>query len=219
MYQFGLSSTLCTQIGKKSWQWDYSELLVWIDHFLKIFIYLRQRETVQEGGGAEREGQVNSFWAWGPTWGAIAQPWDHDLSWNQESDAQPTETARCPWMDHFCSWFIKLYYSKNNNTWEIIKTYTMPFPKEKQIVIARTVEVNIVQKTYWIDVLLLCISWEDFCFLTPLSQWGLRIVPEIDFCLWDYRKTNWIPDYQRNYHRVIISLIFIDSESDQISDQ
>ena len=26
-----------------------------------------------------------------PTWGLIPQPWDHDQSQNQESDAQPTQ--------------------------------------------------------------------------------------------------------------------------------
>ena len=30
------------------------------------------------------------------TSGLISQPWDHDLSWNQESDTQLTELPRCP---------------------------------------------------------------------------------------------------------------------------
>ena len=29
-------------------------------------------------------------------WGSIPQPWDHDLSWNRESEAQPTERPRHP---------------------------------------------------------------------------------------------------------------------------
>lgn len=32
--------------------------------------------------------------AWSPTWGAISQPWDHDLSQTQELDTQPTEPPR-----------------------------------------------------------------------------------------------------------------------------
>ena len=31
-----------------------------------------------------------------PTWGSIPQPWDQDLSQNQESDAEPTEPPMCP---------------------------------------------------------------------------------------------------------------------------
>ena len=29
-------------------------------------------------------------------WCLIPQPWDHDLSWNQELKAQPTEPTKCP---------------------------------------------------------------------------------------------------------------------------
>ena len=42
-------------------------------------------------------------------WGIISKPWDHDLSWNQESDAYLTESPRCPvlllWM-----WISSVYW-------------------------------------------------------------------------------------------------------------
>ena len=34
--------------------------------------------------------------AWSPAWGLNSQPWDQDLSWAEELDAQPTEPLRCP---------------------------------------------------------------------------------------------------------------------------
>ena len=33
--------------------------------------------------------------------GLIQRPWDHDLSWNQESDTQPAEPPRYPWYIFF----------------------------------------------------------------------------------------------------------------------
>ena len=47
------------------------------------------------GGVVVGEGENSKqtpHWAQSPTWGLISQPWDHDLSWNQESDSQPTES-------------------------------------------------------------------------------------------------------------------------------
>lgn len=45
----------------------------------------RERENVKQG---LRSG-------WSPTWGLILLPWDHELSHNQESDAQPPEPLGC----------------------------------------------------------------------------------------------------------------------------
>ena len=42
----------------------------------------RERER---DGGRERERDSDS---WSLTWGSIPQPWDHNLSRNQQSDAQ-----------------------------------------------------------------------------------------------------------------------------------
>ena len=57
-----------------------------------------------------------------PTWGSILQPWDHDLSWNQESDAQLTEPPRCPMIFIFNCW---------NNNWkhchEALKIMDSPY--------------------------------------------------------------------------------------------
>ena len=55
--------------------------------FLKdLFIYLRGRERKNEQEGQrERESQADDMQC-GATWGLISWPWDHDLSWNEESD-------------------------------------------------------------------------------------------------------------------------------------
>ena len=50
------------------------------------FFFLERKKNcvgVHSGGGAEGEGEKGS-WA---TQGSISQPWGHDLSQNQESDA------------------------------------------------------------------------------------------------------------------------------------
>ena len=68
-----------------------------------IYLFLRETETARVGEGQrEREREREN-----PKQAPICQhrarggarthePWDHDLSWNQESDAQPTEPPRRP---------------------------------------------------------------------------------------------------------------------------
>ena len=62
--------------------------------FITYFISERERER----RGAKREGILSSLHTQrgARMWGSIPQPWDHDLSRNQESDAQPTEPPRRP---------------------------------------------------------------------------------------------------------------------------
>ena len=48
-----------------------------------------------KGGGWEKE-RENLKQAPHSAWGSIPRPWGHDLSRNQESDAQPTEPPRRP---------------------------------------------------------------------------------------------------------------------------
>ena len=56
--------------------------------YLSIY-YLRERES-----GRENLKQA-PYSAWSSMWGYIPQPCcDHDLSWNQESDAHPAESPR-----------------------------------------------------------------------------------------------------------------------------
>ena len=61
-----------------------------------LFFYMREREHTSKGEGRGRENlkqapcSVQSL-----TRGLIPWPWDHDLSWNQGSDAQPTEPHWC----------------------------------------------------------------------------------------------------------------------------
>ena len=59
-----------------------------------FFILDRERALVGERArGRKIEAPCS---AWSPMQGSIPQPWDHDLSQNQESDAQPTDPPRCP---------------------------------------------------------------------------------------------------------------------------
>ena len=53
-----------------------------------------------EGVGAEGKNLKHTpHWAWNPTQvhGSIPWCWDHDLSWNQELNAQPTKPLRNPY--------------------------------------------------------------------------------------------------------------------------
>ena len=71
---------------------------------LSLFIYWdretereREGERAQQGRdrGAERESQAGSMLL-ALCWAQSHKPWDHDLSQNQELDAQSTEPPRCP---------------------------------------------------------------------------------------------------------------------------
>ena len=78
------------------------------------FIYLGERLCVSRAGGGGRRrgrGKLPSEWVLSPVLGSIPGPLDYDLSWNQESDAQPTEPPRSPqiwnilkenWGHYFC---------------------------------------------------------------------------------------------------------------------
>ena len=70
-----------------------------------INFYFRERESTS-GGKGQREREKENLEqavcsAWSPTWGLIPQLWDHELSRNQELDAQPTEPPRCPSLKDF----------------------------------------------------------------------------------------------------------------------
>ena len=75
-----------------------------------MFIYLfwekeREHEYVSRGG-AERENskQAPHCQRRAQCGARSRELWDHDLSWNQESDASPTEPPRCPYF--YFSWCI-----------------------------------------------------------------------------------------------------------------
>ena len=66
-----------------------------------IFFVLETESAHERGRGAEVERERKNLKqaprsVWNPTQGLIPQPWDHGLSRNQESDAQPTEPPMCP---------------------------------------------------------------------------------------------------------------------------
>ena len=62
--------------------------------YLSIFLE-REKENRESMSEGERENLKQApCSAWNPMWGSIPWPWDHDLSWNQELDTQPTESTR-----------------------------------------------------------------------------------------------------------------------------
>ena len=77
-------------------------LRVFLKKFFLTFILLLDRDRAWTGEG-QREGDTESeagsrLWAISPEpdAGLNPNPWDCDLSQNQEWDAQPTELPRCP---------------------------------------------------------------------------------------------------------------------------
>ena len=83
-------------------QWKTAGKVVF---FFKIYLFLRERgrqtEHTMLGGWAAGFGQADTLLSQKPTWGFISWPWDHDLSPNKESDAQPSEPPRCCWVELF----------------------------------------------------------------------------------------------------------------------
>ena len=62
----------------------------WIELFLKIYLFEIENVRAHEWEG-QREREKDNLkqiqcWAQSPAQGLISRPWDHNLSWNQESD-------------------------------------------------------------------------------------------------------------------------------------
>ena len=65
--------------------------------FFVLFFFFRARVRAGRGRGRRTENLKQApRLVQSPTQGSISQPRDHDLSRNQESDAQLTEPPRCP---------------------------------------------------------------------------------------------------------------------------
>ena len=93
-------STELTCIGYLCTALKYSSITNREWHFLKRFLYFRESVCVRKQGDRQREGWKRIFkqtlyWMWSWTWDSISRAQDHDLNWNQESDAQSTEQPRC----------------------------------------------------------------------------------------------------------------------------
>lgn len=78
-----------------------------------LCIYLRDRKQGEAEGDGERIwSRVHTkHWAQSLKQGLIPQPGDHDLSWDQELDAQPNEPLRHPLNTNLLSdiWFIVIF--------------------------------------------------------------------------------------------------------------
>ena len=82
--------------------------IILITFFLKmyLFFYFRERESKSRGWAGSRRGKGRENpsqtprWVWSPTWGFILQPWDHNLSPNQESDLHRLSHPGTPHLDY-----------------------------------------------------------------------------------------------------------------------
>ena len=121
--KIGKYNCISGQSNKKLWGLKEASLL---------FLYLREREPAK--GRRRKSLKQTLHWAeqGAPTHNAsinnlitIPQSWDHDLSWNQELDAQLTEPPRCPclrfsyWLNILTSFQRSIYLLRllpNSNT-------------------------------------------------------------------------------------------------------
>ena len=64
---------------------------------LFVCLFRGKAQVGEEQREGEEEPQAGSMLSTlSPTWVWTHEPWDHDLSRNQKSDAYPTEPRRCP---------------------------------------------------------------------------------------------------------------------------
>ena len=65
-----------------------------------VHVYIGIWNNIRGREGAEERENVKQSQS--PAWSLTQNlPWDHDLSWYQESDAYPTEPPKCPWNFYF----------------------------------------------------------------------------------------------------------------------
>ena len=69
----------------------------WRDEHWVLYVGKSNSNKIHKKGlilGGGIESQADSHWVQSLTWGLITWPWDHVLSWNQGSDAQPTNPPK-----------------------------------------------------------------------------------------------------------------------------
>ena len=97
----GLLLLSCVNLDKEAFQFlklIIKRIYIYI-YILNFIFYFRERQNMWMGEEAEGEREnleQAPCSAQSPTWGPIPPAWDHDPSWNQESDAQLAEPPRCP---------------------------------------------------------------------------------------------------------------------------
>ena len=77
----------------------YTYTLIYIHIYILVFVYFKRECTCKwVGEGRDRENPKQALCCQHKAQcGAQSHElWDHDLSWNQKSDTQPTEPARHP---------------------------------------------------------------------------------------------------------------------------
>lgn len=80
-----------------------------------------QKGRSRRGGRGEIISSRLHCWAQSPSWGWILQTRDHDWSWNQESDTQPTEPPRRPLILSYHSiWFLR-YRNSLISLWTVMR--------------------------------------------------------------------------------------------------
>ena len=146
---------------KLGWGHAISCLLFW-GLFKDLFTYLFERETAgRRGQGGERKHpKYTPGWVWRPMRGSISQPWDHDLSQNQESDAEPTIPPRHPSCLLFCNKFLSIWkwqplitlVSEDQKPWiGIARWFCLRVPHRVQWICWQGLESTqaVVRKFFW----------------------------------------------------------------------
>ena len=90
--------------GPRFWPlWFQNLYFYFLFFYFFKFIYLFERDReISSGVRAERAGESQTVQDPDAVL-RLRKTWDHDLSWNRESDTQPTEPPRCPQNLYFWS--------------------------------------------------------------------------------------------------------------------
>ena len=101
------SQSLTQQIYTKLMKLSFLSLSLFFFLGLLIFERERQWDCTCSGESREKTKQAPHCQSRAQPGAWTLKPWDHDLSWNQESDPQQTEPPRCPEADEvFTSWSL-----------------------------------------------------------------------------------------------------------------
>lgn len=102
--------------------WNSSENESCLLFYFSKILFIRERDGEHEQGEEQEEGDKQTPCSVrSPARGLTSQPWDHDLSPDQEADTQQTEPSRCPesWLlKEFSIQLGKLPHMKSRDSWQ-----------------------------------------------------------------------------------------------------
>ena len=122
-------------------------LLLWLPEsrfYWLLFFLIRERERAsgREGRGRDRENPKQTpHSVQRPRWGLIPQPWNHDLSWNQESE------IKSPMLNHVSHpgapyWLLASFSPFPRSFWSFIKLF--------QVVASCHQNISVYKNIWWL---------------------------------------------------------------------